>query len=107
MHKENKNHRSQTSATHIPSPRGIEVTFALEHTDAKEVYLCGDFNQWSPKDLRMIHRDGNGRWEKRVTLVPGRYEYKFIIDGNWIHDAKAPENVPNAHGSLNSVLHVQ
>jgi 1,4-alpha-glucan branching enzyme len=107
MHKQNKNQKSQASGTHIPLPRKIEVVFALERPNAKEVFLCGDFNQWSQMSLRMLQWNGNGRWEKRLALPPGRYEYKFIVDGEWMHDARAGENAPNAHGSLNSVVHVQ
>lgn len=81
----------------------IEVVFTLKYPQAREVYLCGDFNRWSPGRDRMFLRSGMGCWEKRVTLAPGRYEYKFLVDGQWVHDAGAPENRPNIHGSLNSV----
>jgi len=87
-------------------PKPIEVTLSLEQPDAHEVFLCGDFNQWSATSLRMIRRPDNGRWEKRLALAPGRYQYKFVVDGEWIHNAGAQENVPNHYGSLNSVLDV-
>jgi 1,4-alpha-glucan branching enzyme len=106
MHKQSKNQKGQANGTHLAAPKRMEVVFALDRPDAKEVYLCGDFNQWSPMSLRMFQRDGNGRWEKRIILTPGRYEYKFIIDGEWVHDAGARDNAPNAHGSLNSVVEV-
>jgi hypothetical protein len=48
-----------------------------------------------------------GRWETTLALAPGRYEYKFIADGEWIHDPSAQQNVPNIHGSLNSVCEVR
>jgi 1,4-alpha-glucan branching enzyme len=54
----------------------------------------------------MIQRPDNGRWEKRITLSPGRYQYKFLVDGKWIHDPVARANVPNDLGTLNSVLEV-
>ena len=84
----------------------IEVTFALERPEAREVFLCGDFNEWSPSSLRMMRRSQNGLWEKRLALAPGRYEYKFVADGEWIHDTRADQNVPNVGGSLNSVMEV-
>jgi hypothetical protein len=40
-----------------------------------------------------------------VSLPPGRYEYKFIVDGEWVEDPKA-DSVPNEFGSRNSVIHV-
>ncbi len=93
-----------------PSPSSQarrEVAFILNSPEAKEVYLCGDFNGWSPRGLPMIRHDEAHCWEKRLVLAPGRYEYKFIVNGIWIHNPDAPVNVPNDHGSLNSVMEVQ
>jgi len=98
--------RCAKSARSLVGGKLVEVTFSLDLPGAHEVYLCGDFNQWSPTTLRLIHRDGSGHWEKRLTLAPGGYQYKFVVDGEWIHDAAAFENVPNHHGSLNSLVKV-
>ena len=54
----------------------------------------------------MKHREG-GRWEVPLALRPGRYQYKFVVDGQWLHDPNARENLPNQHGSLNSVIQVR
>ncbi|MBK7096969.1 MAG: glycogen-binding domain-containing protein [Saprospiraceae bacterium] len=46
----------------------------------------------------------NGKWNFPVKLKPGKYLYKFVVDGNWIPD---PENKfweENEHGTNNSVL---
>jgi hypothetical protein len=48
----------------------------------------------------------DGHWETTVELAPGRYEYKFVRDGEWMPDLLALENVLNPHGTLNSVIHV-
>jgi hypothetical protein len=48
-----------------------------------------------------------GHWETTVALAPGRYQYKFVVDGEWIPDLLAQENVWNEHGSLNSVVEVR
>jgi 1,4-alpha-glucan branching enzyme len=85
-------------------PATVEVTFTFERDDAREVYLCGDFNHWSRKSLPMIRRDGRGVWEKRLALPPGRYEFKYIVDGVWTLDPNADENVANCFGSANSVV---
>jgi len=84
-----------------------EVAFILSSPEAEEVYLCGDFNEWAPNGLPMIRHADRRWWEKRLVLAPGRYEYKFIVNGVWIHNPDAPENVPNVYGSLNSVMEVQ
>ena len=84
----------------------FDVDFVLEHNSAEHVYVCGDFNGWQPTCLRMIGDDEAGLWEKRLALPPGRYEYKFVVDGLWLHDPNCPRNVPNAFGSLNSIVKV-
>jgi len=40
----------------------------------------------------------------KVWLPAGRYEYRFVVDGQWISDPRAKECVQNAFGSTNSVL---
>ena len=85
-----------------------DVDFVLEYNGAaKHVYVCGDFNDWHPACLRMIGNADDGLWEKRLALPPGRYEYKFVVDGNWLHDPDARENMSNIYGSLNSVVEVR
>ena len=53
-----------------------------------------------------MRRHSDGHWETTVDLAPGRYEYKFVRDGEWIPDLLAHENVWNQHGTLNSVVEV-
>jgi 1,4-alpha-glucan branching enzyme len=54
-----------------------------------------------------MKRHDDGHWEATVDLAPGRYEYKFVRDGEWIPDLLARENVWNQHGTLNSVIEVR
>jgi 1,4-alpha-glucan branching enzyme len=97
----------ETTASPRSRLKVVEVTFILDRPDAREVFLCGDFNQWAPESLRMIRRVGAGRWEKHLTLPPGRYEYRFVVDGQWMSDPQAPAGVPNPYGSFNSVVEVR
>ncbi len=97
--------KPKTRPTPAP-PKLVEVTFSLERPRAREVFVCGDFNQWSPGSLKMVWHDDKGRWQTRLALAPGRYQYKFVVDGEWIHDPGADQNVPNPSGSLNSILEV-
>ncbi|MBK7172105.1 MAG: glycogen-binding domain-containing protein [Bacteroidales bacterium] len=55
---------------------------------AKEVKLAGSFNNWNPGELLMF-RDSTG-WNLPYVLAKGNYEYKFIVDGNWIQDPANP-----------------
>jgi hypothetical protein len=86
-------------------PKTVNVIFALLEPNAKQVSLCGDFNGWA-SDAAPMKRAGNGLWEMTVALAPGRHQYKFIVDGQWMPDPLARENVWNQHGTLNSVVEV-
>jgi len=85
--------------------QSAKVTFVLLDLGAKHVSLSGEFNGWSPNATPM-KRDEAGHWETTLQLAPGRYQYKFIVDGEWIPDPLAHENVWNQHGTLNSVIEV-
>ena len=88
------------------APKTFSVRFALHKPEAKGVSVCGDFNGWSPTATSMKrHEDGN--WETTIVVAPGRYQYKFIVDGEWLLDPAAQKNVPNEYGSLNSVVEVR
>jgi len=102
--KEASNHRPVNTPAR---PSVHEIEFTLERIGAEVVYIAGDFNDWRPASLRMIGSPEAGLWEKRITLAAGKHEYKFIVDGQWLHDPEAEHNVPNIYGSLNSVLVIQ
>ena len=90
-----------------PTPtRTVNVSFTLLEPAARQVSVCGDFNGWVTEATPMTRQNG-GPWEASVALVPGRYQYKFLADGQWLPDLRAGENVYNAHGTLNSVLEVR
>ncbi len=86
----------------------VKVTFLFPTCPCspKRVSLSGDFNGWSPEATPMKQYD-DGRWETTVELAPGRYEYKFVRDGEWMPDLLARDNVLNRHGTLNSVIEVR
>ena len=70
LHTRNKNRATHADRTPVAPARPIEVVFAFERTEANQVYLCGDFNEWSATTLPMIRR-GDRLWLKSVTLPPG------------------------------------
>ncbi len=79
------------------------ATFLLKGFDrAKEVILAGSFNRWDEHAVKM--KKTNAGWFIRLELSAGIYEYKFIIDGNWIHDPANKKTVKNQHHTLNSIL---
>jgi len=86
-------------------PKRRRVAFSLDIPGADSVYLAGDFNAW---DLgkHPLKKGKNGVWQKTLMLFPGRYEYRFLVDGRWINDLQNPETCPNAFGTLNNVITV-
>ncbi|MCB0665607.1 MAG: glycogen-binding domain-containing protein [Saprospiraceae bacterium] len=81
------------------------VRFFLDgHPQAQNVILTGSFNNWNEKDLLM--EKVSGGWELRCDLPPGRYEYKFIIDGQWTHDLNNPDKKRNEYATFNSILDI-
>jgi len=68
---------------------GESTLFQLKgYESAREVYLAGSFNDWRPEELAMEKAEGG--WFIPYVLAPGNYEYKFVVDGQWILD---PANV--------------
>lgn len=82
-----------------------EVVFSVFAPEAKEVHVAGDFNAWKlGDDSRMINH--NGTWSRKINLDPGRYHYRFIIDGKWVEDFNNPKREINPFGQLNSLLEI-
>jgi 1,4-alpha-glucan branching enzyme len=84
-----------------------EVTFGMEASAAKDIYVAGDFNDWKINDESRLARAENGWWEKRVRLPHGRYRYKFVVDGEWTEDSKNQAREINAFGSFDSVMEIK
>ena len=87
------------------SAKQRKVTFSLENTDANEVFLMGDFNEWNPKTHPM-KSNGNGTWVRDVKISPGEYEYKFLVDGQWKEDPQNEQLSPNCFGTYNNIINV-
>jgi 1,4-alpha-glucan branching enzyme len=62
--------------------------FTIEAPDAQGVQLVGDFNQWTLQGSEMMPA-GRGVWAKVLRLSPGRYRYRYVVDGSWLSD---PQN---------------
>jgi hypothetical protein len=78
------------------------VEFRLSMPQARTVAVVGTFNNWDTKQTPM-QKEGAG-WKATIPLAPGRYEYRFVADGQWLSDPNAKESVGNDFGSTNSVL---
>ncbi len=53
--------------------------------NAKQVCVAGTFNDWHTS-ATPLHHCGGGRWILDIPLKPGRYEFRFVVDGQWADD---------------------
>jgi len=83
------------------------VSFVIDAGPGKIVSIAGSFNDWNPEAKVLADKDKSGTYRGIMTLEPGRYEYKFVVDGIWSMDARNPNFAPNDFGTLNSVLIVE
>lgn len=85
--------------------------FVCHVPDAESVCLAGTFNDWDPQRT-LMERGEDGAWRAELQLDPGRYEYKFLINGHWCcepghgEDTELPHCVRNAFGTMNRVIDV-
>lgn len=88
-----------------PSLKG-NTTFRLKgHADASIVVLSGSFNDWNQSQL-LFGREG-GEWVCRIDLDPGVYQYKFVVDGNWLLDPSNPDTAEDEAGNVNNVIEIR
>jgi 1,4-alpha-glucan branching enzyme len=85
------------------TPEGVLIRG--HHPDAACVQLAGEFNEWTPSQTPM-RRTETGDFETTLTLEPGQYRYRLVIDGRWSHDPANPALELNEFGELNSIITV-
>lgn len=80
-----------------------KVNFSLLAPGAQNVSLAGDFNDWDV-NTHLLQKVSNGTWEVNIDLNPGKYEYRFVVDGEWKNDPDCMSFTPNSFGSENCIL---
>lgn len=84
---------------------GERLTFKLNgYGNAHQVYLAGNFNKWVPNNLPM--KKVGDAWVLPYTFVAGNYQYKFVVDGNWMRDPENPFTAKEG-GIINSFVAVK
>ncbi len=92
--------------TYGVQPTDDGVRFAVHAPGASHVELAGDFNNWSPESTALAHEDDNGSFGITLRLDPGRYRYRYVIDGAWTQDPHNTYVESNPYGELNSIVEV-
>lgn len=99
------------------------TSFGCHAAEASSVFLAGTFNDWNPQ-TDLMQRTPDGDWGIDLDLPPGRYEYKFVVDGQWCcepgrddatgcphcvrdgNDMSCADCVPNDFGTMNRIIEV-
>lgn len=81
------------------------VRIELDDKQAQSVFIAGTFNDWHPAVTPMLAME-NGKWVKELSLPPGRYEYRLVVDGEWKCNPAVKEQAPNSFGGFNSIMMV-
>lgn len=83
------------------------LLFVHPNTQARQVAIAADFNNWQPS-LTPMRRDGDlGVWQACVPVPPGRYRYRLVIDGQWIQDPYNTIVEANPFGELNNIVEIK
>ena len=99
--------KTQASSTALKTRNlGKKINFEYYAPQAFNVKLAGNFNGWNA-DETPLKKDHTGTWKLSLTLPPGRYEYRYLVDGSWQNDQRPVECIPNAFGTWNCVVEVQ
>ena len=85
---------------------GREIEFTFSSPNAKNVSIAGKFNDWNMTSMPM-KKGADGTWRIKLKLSPGKYEYKFVVDGTWAQDISCSEKILNTFGTYNCIIGVE
>ena len=94
---------------YLKSKPVCKVTFYTpEQIQAEEVYLVGDFNQWT-ENATPMDKMKDGRFKVTVELdKDAEYQFRYLVNGaEWHNDWDADKYVPNPFSGDNSVVITQ
>ncbi|XP_020267921.1 phosphoglucan phosphatase LSF1, chloroplastic isoform X2 [Asparagus officinalis] len=87
-----------------PPTHAVNFVWNNGSREGEEVYLVGDFTgNW--KDSVKAEHKGGSKYEVELRLRHGKYNYKFIVGGQWRHSSGLPTET-DEHGNVNNVIRV-
>lgn len=87
-------------------PNEETVVFTLNAPAHSKVQIAGDFNDWRPEALFFTDMTEGSLWQTKLTLKPGSYQYKYLLDGQWVTDPDNEHTMDDSFGGTNSILKV-
>jgi chromosome partitioning protein len=83
-----------------------KTQFLFRDPEASRVQIVGNFNNWAQGEDYYMQRREDGTWSKEIILAPGVYQYKFLVDDEWMEDQENPNVIEDPFGGRNSVIEV-
>ncbi len=83
----------------------LTVTLRFSDIHTTDLKIAGDFNNWIP-DHNVETRVDQGAIIKILSIKPGTYQYRLIVEGKWQEDPTNPNRISNLFGEINSLLKV-
>ena len=87
----------------VKKMKAKRVNFTMVAPEARNIFLAGNFNNWD-MNSHPLKKGAKGIWKASASLMPGVYEYRFLVDGEWQNDPNCTVCVPDSYGSENCVL---
>jgi 1,4-alpha-glucan branching enzyme len=98
--------KKEPNSTKSKIKKATRIAFTLAAPEAQSVFLVGDFNNWD-ETSHPLKKNSDGTWKINISLTPGRYEYRLLVDGAWQNDPKCMSFTPNPFGQENCILVVE
>ncbi|MEI6681053.1 MAG: glycogen-binding domain-containing protein [Bacteroidota bacterium] len=91
-----------TRNTIMQLPGGRVRFFLPGHRQSQSVCISGSFNGWSTRQTPLIRNDSG--WVITLKLQPGKYAYKYIVDGKWTNDSFNKLHEADTYGGINNIF---
>lgn len=88
-----------------PTSQGL--LFVQPVSGSSQLYVAGDFNNWNAAATPLRQDENLNIWQACISVPPGRYRYRLVVDGKWVQDPYNSYVESNPFGELNNVVEVE
>ncbi|MCR5494699.1 MAG: glycogen-binding domain-containing protein [Treponema sp.] len=81
----------------------VEVTFFYGNPKSTDVRLAGNFNDWN-QEVDVMEKTEKGYTITKTFSTSDEILYKFVSEGNWTPDMKAPAFIDDGFGGKNGQI---
>ncbi|KAM3316665.1 hypothetical protein ACQJBY_034669 [Aegilops geniculata] len=81
------------------------ITLKWKNGSCSSVEISGLDIGWGQK-IPLAYDEEKKAWFLERELPEGRYEYKYVVDGNWVCNEHEMKTKPNADGHVNNYIQV-